>query len=164
MSNGKDFAGELRAMAAVLEALTPLDHEARIDVLRWVVNKLEIRLEGDAPKKPTTPAEERVRDGPVTQSRPGTVNTVAMKVGADSCRTLLIAAALHLTLYQGKESFSRTELVGLARSAKVWKSDYTNQTSTMISRLADAGTLVEKAKDIYFLSDQAVAEYEPALT
>ena len=55
------------------------------------------------------------------------------------------------------------QLVGLAKSAKVWKTEYINQASTMLGRLADAGVLVEKSKDTYFMSDGAVAEYEAAL-
>jgi hypothetical protein len=163
MTDEKDYALELRAMGSVMEALAPLNRDAQLSVLHWVVTKLGLQLQlGD-----TDDAEVESGDGTtrnvVGSVRAGTINTVASKLGADSCRTVLIAAAVHLTLFQGKDAFTRSELVALARSAKVWKADYTNQTSTMIGRLADAGILVEKSKDSYFLSDAAVAEYRNAL-
>lgn len=162
MPNTNDYAAELQAMGAIMEALAPLNRDARISVIRWVLEKLELTDVGDV-----ATAQSNV-DGisPVVggeRLRAGTINTVASKLGADSCRTVLIAAAVHLTLFQGKDAFTRSELVGLAKSAKVWKAEYINQASTMLGRLADAGVLVEKSKDTYFMSDGAVAEYEAAL-
>lgn len=166
MPSATDYASELNAMGAIMEALSSLDRASQESVLTWVLAKLEFELPIPAGDSRATESSEHspgfIREIQ-KQNRPGTINTVAAKIGADSCRTILIAAALHLTLYQSKDAFSRAELVGLARSAKVWKSDYTNQTSTMIGRLADAGALVEKGKDMYFLSDGTVAEYNPAL-
>lgn len=167
MAGQKDYADELKAMAAIMEALAPLDREAQIGVLQWVSEKLGLRLPvsvgGD--RAPDREADDDGSGARATllQTRPGTINTVASKLSADSCRTVLIAAAVHMTLFQGKESFSRSEMVSLARSAKVWKSDYTNQTSTMINRLADASVLVEKGKDLYFLSDEALKAYRVAV-
>lgn len=162
MATEKDYALELQAMGTIMEALEPLNHEARVSVLKWVSDKLgleaAITTSGDLSAEP-----EQVGARSSGAQRAGTINTVASKLAADSCRTVLIAAAVHLTLYQEKESFSRAELVTLAKSAKVWKADYINQTSTMIGRLADAGILVEKSKDTYFLSDAAVGEYRATL-
>jgi hypothetical protein len=163
MTEEKDYALELRAMGLVMEALAPLDRDAQLSVLHWVATRLGLQLQvgGEANEVEfETEGMPRNAGGSV---RAGTINTVASKLGADSCRTVLIAAAVHLTLFQGKDAFTRSELVALARSAKVWKTDYTNQTSTMIGRLADAGILVEKSKDSFFLSDAAAAEYRAAL-
>ncbi len=168
MNGSSDYAAELHAMGAVMEALAPLDRTSQESVLRWVLDKLNLEIALPAPEAQNADFSGEPPAGTIRESqrpgRAGTINTVATKIGADSCRTVLIAAALHLTLYQAKDAFSRAELVGLARSAKVWKADYTNQTSTMISRLADAGILVEKGKDMYFLSDDAVAQYNAALS
>lgn len=164
----KDYAAELQAMGVIMEALSPLERQSQESVLRWVLEKLGFGS-GELVKDQSGSEERREDNNGATvrdsggQAKAGTINTVANKIGADSCRTVLIAAAIHLTLFQGRDSFSRSELVSHARSAKVWKSEYTNQTSTMIGRLADAGVLVEKAKDIYSMPDSAVAEYEPAL-
>lgn len=160
----KDYAAELQAMASIMDALAPLDRDAQVSVLQWVLDKLQLPLLPSGGGERATPVKEPEGESgsgrsQSTQMRPGTINTVASRLGADSCRTVIISAALHLTLFQGKDSFSRSELVGLARTAKVWKSDYTNQTSTTISRLADAGVLVEKGKDTYFLSDAAIDSY-----
>ena len=150
MSNAmtkKDYAAELQAMGAIMEALTPLERGAQIGVLGWVLDRLDLGLSVTGKKE--GPEEEGSLDqqeerSAVPQKRAGNINTVVSKLGSDSCRTLLIAAAVHLTLFQGKDFFSRTELVALARSAKVWKDDYANQTSTMIGRLADAVVLGQK--------------------
>lgn len=161
MADEKDYALELQAMGTIMEALAPLNREAQLSVLQWVVGKLGLQWPIETANGPDNESGEvGARSGSL---RAGTINTVATKLGADSCRTVLIAAAVHLTLFQGKDSFARSELVALARSAKVWKADYTNQTSTMIGRLADAGILVEKSKDTYFLSDDAATEYRAAL-
>lgn len=163
MADEKDYAVELRAMGSVMEALAPLNREAQLSVLHWVATKLGLQWQvGDANETDIESGDSVPRNAGGSV-RAGTINTVASKLGADSCRTVLIAAAVHLTLFQGKDAFTRSELVALARSAKVWKADYTNQTSTMIGRLADAGILVEKSKDSFFLSDAATAEYRGAL-
>jgi hypothetical protein len=163
MTDEKDYAVELRAMGSVMEALAPLNREAQVSVLHWVATKLGLQWRVGEANEVEAEGEEGVARNPAASVRAGTINTVASKLGADSCRTVLIAAAIHLTLFQGKDAFTRSELVALARSAKVWKADYNNQTSTMIGRLADAGTLVEKSKDNYFLSDAAAAEYRATL-
>lgn len=162
MTAEKDYALELQAMGALMEALEPLSDDARKRVLNWVSDKLGLAEE---PIKHVGQTDETSQSGGRSGgSRPvGTINTVASKLGADSCRTVLIASAVHLTLVQGKDAFTRAELVGLAKQAKVWKADYTNQVSTMIGRLADAGVLVEKAKDTYFLSDASTGQYRAAL-
>lgn len=163
MADEKEYAAELRAMGSVMEALAPLPREAQISVLHWVFNKLGLEWKPDPSYQEEQNENETADRSGSGSARAGTINTVATKLGADSCRTILIAAAVHLTLFQGKDTFTRSELVALARSAKIWKSDYTNQTSTVINRLADSEVLVEKAKDVYFLSDASTAEYKAAL-
>ena len=96
--------------------------------------------------------------------REGTINTVASKLGVNSCRTLLVAAAAYLLLYKGKEKFSREELVSCAKEARVWKSDYSVQTSVNINRMCDAEELIEKSKDVYDLSQKKLAELEKKLS
>lgn len=172
MSNQNDFAtgyaAELEAMGAIMAALVKLPPDAQASVVRWVVDKLDLKLVADEVEVERKDRRNYSGSGAephsqISQIRAGTINTVAAKIQASSCRTILIAAALYLVLFQGREVFSRSELVAQAKSAKIWKSDYVNQTSTMISRLADAGTIVEKSKDLFYLSDQAIAEFSPSL-
>jgi hypothetical protein len=165
MAEKKDYAAELQAMASIMEALVKLDREAQISVLHWVTEKLGLRtVEQPALSRDELGVGSASENGQGSAPlRSGNINTVAAKIGADSCRTVLMAAAIHLTLFQGRDSFTRSDLVSLARTAKIWKADYSNQTSTMISRLADSGILGEKGKGVYFLSDSSVKQYESAV-
>lgn len=156
---------ELVAMGQVFSAIKDLDAEAQLRVLDWVEVRLGLnRGVRQAADPVDPPQEQRVRKlAEKTQTREGTVNTVVQKLGANSCRTALLAAAAHLVFYQGKEKFSREELVATAKEARIWKSDYVNQLSLNITRMCDAGELVEKGKDVYDLSQKKLAELEPKL-
>jgi hypothetical protein len=162
MAAGKDYAGELQAMGAIMEALAPLDRVSQLSVMRWVLDKLEFDA-GEIADQTEAAVTEEETVAP-SRTRVGNINTVVNRIGADSCRTILIAAAIYLTMYQSKESFGRAEWVAVAKSAKVWKSDYINQASTMIGRLADAGLIVEKSRDLYFLPDSTIEQYSSQLS
>jgi hypothetical protein len=58
----------------------------------------------------------------------------------------MISAAVHLSLYQGKDSFTRTEWVACARDARSWRADYNTQIPTIVSRLLSAGAIFENQK------------------
>jgi hypothetical protein len=155
---------ELAAMAQVLKVMEDLkDTAARQRVFDWV--RVRLMLEGSAPGK--TNSNSDVRQTPASDVAPavreGTISTVAVKIGASSCRTLLVAAAGYLTLYKGNEKFSREELVACAKEARTWKSDYTVQTSVNINRMCDAEELIEKSKDVYALSQKKLIELEEKL-
>ncbi|MGQ0457933.1 MAG: hypothetical protein ACT4OU_12845 [Hyphomicrobium sp.] len=160
MAISKDYAGELQAMGSIMEALAPLESASQLSVMRWVIEKLQLDVSALGVQSDTPLAAEGSGSN---QARVGNINTVVSRIGADSCRTLLIAAAIYLTLYQGKEAFTRSEWVATAKSAKVWKNEYVNQSSTMIGRLADGGQIVEKSKDTYYLPDSTIAQYADQL-
>jgi hypothetical protein len=84
-------------------------------------------------------------------------------MGAKSARDLFLAAAVHLTLHQGKQSFTRNELVSNAKDARNWKANYSSQAARDIKRMMDAGTLFEKSKDVFSLSEEAIADAERKL-
>lgn len=88
---------------------------------------------------------------------------VAQKLGAQSARELLLAAAAHLTAYQGKDSFTKAELVERAREARNWKSNHSNQIPINIRRMLDAGELFEKARDVFSLSEATLNDIEARL-
>ncbi len=163
MTTGDD--PELAAMSQVLKALETLKSpEAQHRVLDWVVIRLGLSTDEKRVFRPR--GEEAKPLGPeeAPVAREGTVDSVARKLGVNSCRTLLVAAAAYLALYKGKERFSREELVSTAREARrAWKSDYTTQTSVNITRMLDADELVERDKDLYDLSQKKLAELEQAL-
>jgi hypothetical protein len=75
----------------------------------------------------------------------------------------MISAAVHLSLYQGKDSFTRTEWVACARDARSWRADYNTQVPTIVSRLLSAGAIFEKSKDVFGVETAFLAEQEQKL-
>jgi hypothetical protein len=155
-----NYESQLEAMRNVMKALKPLSKDAQGAVLDWVNNQLgrshggrKFNDDGDA---------TRNEAGSVAK-RPGTVNSVAQKISANSCRTILAAAAAHLSIYEGRESFSREELISRAKEARGWKAVYTNQMATAINRMLDSAELFEKSKDVFSLSDAFMKTLEEKL-
>src|SRR5262249_3857819 len=126
---------ELVAMSQTLQALSPLDVDARTRVVSWAIDKLGLSIpsprSGEAFGQRNATIGEGITEPKV---REGTINNVTIKLGADSCRTLLIAAAAYLSIYRGMDSFSREEWIGCAKEARMWRSDYSVQTSINIKR------------------------------
>ena len=159
MSSQPDYEAQLGAMRAVMEALEPLDNIARQAVFTWVGSQLGI-------KAPSVGVPSSVEGGPPKQNgskREGTVSVVAQKIGVKSARDLLFTAAVHLTLYQDKDSFTKDDLVSCAKEARGWKVAYSSQMALNIKRMSDAGVLFEKARDVFSLSDTALADAEGRL-
>lgn len=77
------------------------------------------------------------------------MNSYVAKLAANTGRKILQAAAYHLTLNDGKDSFTREELFGRARDAREWKSDYGNQQATNLARMVKAGELIERASGVF---------------
>jgi hypothetical protein len=159
MTTKPDYEIQLSAMRAVMEALDPLDEAAREAVFVWVGTQLGISNKLNLSGAPNG-AEVQT---PLVGSRPtvareGTVNVVAQKLGTNSARDLLLAAACHLTLYQHKDSFTREELIFCAKQARAWKASYSAQMSINIRRMSDASILFEKARGVFSLSDDSLAE------
>ena len=92
------------------------------------------------------------------------INSVIAKLGGGSCRAILLASAAQLTFIQGKERFSREEIVALAKEASAYKRDYSSQTARDFSRLVKSGEFIENAKDIFCLSDEKRAELASRLS
>jgi hypothetical protein len=151
-----DFEAQLLAMRSVMEALRPLDDEGKVSVLEWVDRQLgRNRARGE-----TTGSTRAEQPSPL---REGTVSMVAQKIGAKSARDLLVAAAAHLTLYQGKDGFSKEELVACAKDGRGWKMEYSNQIALNITRMLKAEILFERARNLFSLSDAALADLESKL-
>lgn len=164
-SHSDGIEPELAAMHSVLRTLQELnDPEAQHRVIDWVAVKLGLNI---APKKmPPSRPEAGAESGSTEQGAPlreGTINTVVTKLGANSCRTLLIASAGYLSLFRGKEKFSRDELIAAAREARLWKQDYVPQLSLNITRMCEAEELIEKARDVYDIAPKKLAEIEKKL-
>lgn len=162
MVDKPDYEAQLIAMKTIMEVLEPLDGTARESVLTWVTTQLGIKQVSigrqDANLRPAQPLQT-----PNSGHRPGTINVVAQKLGAQSARELLLSAAAHLTAYQGKDSFTRDELVERAKEARNWKSNHSNQIAVNIKRMVEAGELFEKARDVFSLSENTLSDIEGRL-
>ncbi len=144
---GNETDRELDAMSSVLASLSALeDRDTQARVLSWVAAKLGVGSRDISAK----PVGREFMNSP---AREGTVTTVAARLNVKSCRDLLVASAAHLSLYQGKEKFSRSDWVECAKDAKQWKIDYSVQIATTISRLLKAGFINETSKDVFSVQD-----------
>lgn len=153
---------EILAMSGVIKALTPLgsDTDAKKRVLTWAFEKLGFEPLQQKPNNPMGSPERAKSDG---SKREGTFNTVTSALGANSARKIIEAAAVYLTLYQGKDVFSREELIACAKEAKYWKAEYSNQMAVAISRMEEGKFLFEKSKNVYCIEPEALAEMEARL-
>jgi len=151
------YEDQLSAMRTVMEVLGRLDDQARESVLMWIDAQFG-RRRGALQGQSGAGASALPRS-----QREGTVNVVAQKLAAKSARDLFLAAAAHLTLYQGKDAFTRDELIACAKEARGWKAEYSNRIATSITRMLDAGTLFEKSKNVFSLSENKLAELDGAL-
>jgi len=154
----KQMDPELHAMSAIVSVLTGLDDAARRRVLNWVAEKSGISL-ADIPS--ATP--RNVNGAEIGPKKEGTLSQLAARLGVESCRDLLLAAALHLVEYQGKERFAKDDWVSCAREAKQWKSAYSVQTATVINRLMDSGSVNETSKGTFSLTDETISKMSAQL-
>ena len=149
---------EIDAMGKVVSALDPLSPETRKRIWEWVADRYG--LHGQPESIPLATAASG-RPSQSTDNKPeGTINTVSIRLGAESCRDLLIASAAYLMVFQGKDRFTRSELLATAKEAQAWKSDHGSQVSINLRRMQDAQELFEKAKDVFALSPKKLKELE----
>lgn len=92
------------------------------------------------------------------------INSVVAKLGGSSAREILRAAAVHLCLVDGLESFTRSALMARAHEARDWQAGYNTNQSRDLSRMVDQDELVEKTGGQYALPSKALAEARRALT
>jgi hypothetical protein len=152
-----EYEKQLKAMKSVMEALQGLEEKDRVAVMGWVNGQLGI-------KPPTTQTTYTVVNGAGASPKlQGTVSVVAQKLGVASARDLLEAAAAYLTLYQSKDAFSKDELVACAKEARMWKTAYSNQMAKNVNRMQEAGTLFERSRGVFSLSDKAIESIKERL-
>lgn len=162
MNDAVDQDSELNAMKTVFSELSTLPKDAQIRVIKWVSERLAIAVPTNV-QAAVVENVTKILDKPQTSLREGTVDGVLRAIGGESARRIMLAAAVHLTLFQGKERFSREELVATSKDARAWKSDSINQVGINITRMLDAGELTEKAKHQYMLSSKTLEEMESKL-
>ncbi len=81
------------------------------------------------------------------------VSTIAGKLNASTGPELLLAAASCLTFTDGREAFSRQELLKKMQDAKsYYKKSYGSNLSKMLSTFVKSGALLEGTSNAYSLS------------
>lgn len=81
------------------------------------------------------------------------VNTIAGKLNAQSGRDLALAAAAFLTFVNGKESFTRQELLkSMQQATAYYKQTMGSNLSKTITRMIKGDDLLESAKGMYSLA------------
>lgn len=140
----------------IVDLLTPFD---AVEQQRIVSAAMTLLGNGD----PMPTREKQTGEKPKTHKREGTINVVASKMGSDSCRKLLIAAAVHLSLFQGKEKWTRDEWTRCASSARDWKNNFSSSVARDIDRLVKAGIVIENSANVFSLSTGALADAETKL-
>jgi hypothetical protein len=86
------------------------------------------------------------------------INSYAAKFEANSSRKLLRIAAIHLTLNDGKDSFTRDELFARARTAREWKKEYVDQQALNIGRMVKAHELIERSNGEFSVPGRALED------
>ena len=65
---------------------------------------------------------------------------------------VLLAAAAHLAIFQGKDRFTEREWEDLAKTANSWKAKWARERAKTIKRLVDGAVVVENAAGVYSIS------------
>ena len=83
---------------------------------------------------------------------PLTVRTIAQKLAVRNASDIMKAAAVSLVLAQGREKFSRSELIEeAARAVGYWRKSHAESAQWIINYLVSADALVEAADGNYSL-------------
>lgn len=126
-----------------------------------VVSNLLAEIGGPASGALEEPAVTANAPAESAERPPISVKTVAQKLAARTAPQILKAAAISLRVLQGKEQFSRDELLAEAQLAHgFWKKAHAESAHTVLNCLLAAGTLIETFDGRYTLS----ADEESAAT
>lgn len=100
---------------------------------------------------------------PPTSLREGTINTAIARLGGDTCKAVLEAAAAHLVLYQGLDRFTDEQWEETAKAANAWKAKWSNEKAKTKKRLVDSGFVIENSAGVYSLGQGARTDLEARL-
>jgi hypothetical protein len=140
-----------------------VDYEGTDDFLRKELPELlkaVLELHGNVADEPlkergeSTPARK-----PLPKGTPVSTSTVASVIGGTSGGDLALAAATALVLGEGKESFSRSQLLDAMKGAKAYyKSTYRSNLSNYIKALVKSQDLLDHGGDNFGLHDKKRTE------
>ncbi len=147
---------ELEAMGKVVEAIKDLPDEEKKRVLNWAAQKFAVVAKGSSFEVP------RLQSG--DQSFDLSTDTIATILGANSGPEVAIAAAANLHFSQGKQRFSRHELIAEMRTAPAhFKETFVNNFTKYLSTLTKADRLRLVAQGTYALSSKERQQLESKL-
>ncbi|MFN7114645.1 MAG: hypothetical protein ACK4PK_09855 [Alphaproteobacteria bacterium] len=89
-----------------------------------------------------------------------TTNTIASKLGCNNGVDLIKAAALQLTLVQGKSKFTRQELIDEMKTSSYHKSSYISNLTSYLKTLLSNGLLNESQKDTYSVNPSQLQQLQ----
>ena len=92
------------------------------------------------------------------------INSVAAKIGGKTGNELLIASAAQLNIYQGKDVFSRTDLLNEMKGAtNYFKKTYSSNLSKTLKRIVSSGKLIERNGGNYAFSANELSSIKSKL-
>ncbi len=160
-----DDTAKIRLKIGQLE----IEYEGKSSFLQdGLFNLLEKTASFYAANKTSIPAEPAAHGGPGTGSQGGgldlSTSTIAAHVGGNTGAELAIAAAAHLGLVQGKDSFTRKEINNEMKGATTYyKITMTNNLSKSLETLVKNKRLNQVANGTYALSATEKHALEPKL-
>ena len=86
------------------------------------------------------------------------IDMFVSRLGGDSCRALLKAAAAHLTLVDGQAVFGRQLWFERAQEAHEWRADYSSNRARDVRRMISSKEMIEKQGGMYALTPRVAAE------
>jgi hypothetical protein len=89
-----------------------------------------------------------------------TTNTIAGKIGCNSGPDLIKAACVQLTLVQGKDEFTRQEIINEMKTSSYHKENYVGNMSASLKSLIKANFLNEKRKDVFAIHPSNLSSLE----
>ncbi|MCB1838859.1 MAG: hypothetical protein KDI61_01170 [Alphaproteobacteria bacterium] len=92
----------------------------------------------------------------------GTTNSIASAIGCKSGPDLIKAASLQLTLVQGKEKFTRRELIAEMKTSTYHKETYIRNLGSYLKTLFK-DFLNESSKDTFSIKPAALEQYRSQL-
>lgn len=146
---------ELTAMGEVVKAIKDLTDEEKQRVLLWAAQKFAVAVKSNfgGSSSPTG-----------SQSFDLSTDTIATVLGANSGPEVAIAAAANLHFSQGKQRFSRQDLITEMRTAPAhFKETFVNNFTKYLAGLTKADRLRLVGQGTYALSSKERQELETKL-
>jgi hypothetical protein len=92
------------------------------------------------------------------------LNSFISALGGGSCREILKAAAIHLSLADKAPIFSKQDWFDRAASAHEWQRDFSNQRARDVRRMISSKEVIEKNGGMYSVPAKIIADAKARLS